>query len=534
MKRIRREVATVPETLLEHVLAGEFEASGWVEPERVESSPRARVAPPGASATFGPVAARLAAEFGLVLDGWQKGVLDDWLAVRGDGRRAALTQGVSVARQNGKGAVLEALELFEMVARGSRILHSAHQARTSEDHYRRMQVYFGTCPRDPGAQFPELNALVTAVRSTNGRETITLSNGAKLQMIARSKNSGRGLTADVLVLDEAQELSEDALQAILPVTSAARRGDPAWIFTGTPPGPVADGEVFTRIRKEALSGESQRLTWSEWSPKDGHVDVDDEEVWRVTNPGLVSGRLAVETIRGERTKFSEGGFARERLGRWAPEGGKARRAISDELWRRTDAAPPQGGARTFGVAFSRDGSRVALAGAMKHEKGVHVNLVDAQTGSTTESGVAVLAQWLAQRFLAEDRSKRPAQVVVSGAAGADVLVDALVDLGVQVRRHAAPESRPVRVALTKDYLGACSMLLDGLRAGTVTHPNAGPDNVLEASVRVCDQKPRGGSWGWEATTPDGDETPLEAVSLAVWGAKTTRRNPGRKQIALVL
>jgi len=50
---------------------------------------------------------------------------------------------------------------------------------------------------------------------------------------------------------------------------------------------------------------------------------------------------------------------------------------------------------------------------------------------------------------------------------------------------------------------------------------------LDASVSVCDKKQRGlsGAWAWSATTPEGDETPTESMSLAYWAAKTTRRMP---------
>jgi hypothetical protein len=61
----------------------------------------------------------------------------------------------------------------------------------------------------------------------------------------------------------------------------------------------------------------------------------------------------------------------------------------------------------------------------------------------------------------------------------------------------------------------------------MTHPKAAPGDVLDASVAVCDRKVRGtGTWGWDATTDDGDETPIEAISVAVRAAKTTKRRPG--------
>ena len=53
-----------------------------------------------------------------------------------------------------------------------------------------------------------------------------LTNGGSIELVARSKSSGRGFTVDTLVCDEAQEPTDDELQAINPSISAAPSGDP--------------------------------------------------------------------------------------------------------------------------------------------------------------------------------------------------------------------------------------------------------------------------------------------------------------------
>ena len=87
---------------------------------------------------------------------------------------------------------------------------------------------------------------------------------------------------------------------------------------------------------------------------------------------------------------------------------------------------------------------------------------------------------------------------------------------------------------TKEYFQSCSLLFEGLRDGRITHPEGDPEDALNSSVAVCDKKirSRDGSWGWESSTPDGDDTPLEAASAAVLAAKTTKRRPGKKARAL--
>ena len=180
--------------------------------------------------------------------------------------------------------------------------------------------------------------------------------------------------------------------------------------------------------------------------------------------------------------------------------------------------PPPDGIRSIGVAFSQDGSRLSVAGAVKHPTGVHVELIGAYSGST-EQGVAALADWLS------DRKATLAEIHVCGP-DAPVLVTALADRKVP--------SKQVHQVTTGDYFAACAMLVDSVREavktpGTFTHPKAGEGDALDASVAISDRKVRAsGAWGWEATTEDGDETPIEAISVALRAAKTTKRRPGRK------
>jgi hypothetical protein len=138
-------------------------------------APRLHVAPQR-SKTFGDLAADFSAAYELDPDPWQRLILDDWLGEH-RGKWAALTCGLSVPRQNGKNAVLEMRELFGMVGRGEKILHTAHQVKTAQKHFRRLKHFFGSKVDDPAARFPELNALVREIRNVNGQEAIYLENG---------------------------------------------------------------------------------------------------------------------------------------------------------------------------------------------------------------------------------------------------------------------------------------------------------------------------------------------------------------------
>lgn len=218
---------------------------------RVKHPPRLHVAP-RASKTYGDIACAFAAKYGLLPDDWQELVLRDWLAVDPEGLWAALTCGLALPRQNGKNGCVEVRELFGMVMLGEKFLHTAHEVKTARKAFKRLQHFFGKKVSDETAKYPELNGLVTELRNVNGQEAIFLSTGGSVEIAARSQGSARGWTVDVLVCDEAQDMSDDDLEALMPTLSAAPLGNPQVIYLGTPPGPKARGEVFARVRDEAL------------------------------------------------------------------------------------------------------------------------------------------------------------------------------------------------------------------------------------------------------------------------------------------
>jgi len=481
--------------------------------------------------SLGDLAAELTSAYGLVPDDWQKYVLEDWLAVAGD-HWANLTCGMTIPRQNGKNAAVEIRELFGMIGRGEKILHTAHQVKTAQKHFKRLRYFFGEKADDPSARFPELNALVESVRKVNGQEAIFLKNGGSVELAARSKNSGRGFTVDVLVMDEAQELNEEELEALLSTTSAAPLGDPQWIYTGTPPGPTAAGDAFSRVRKDALfSGSSVRTCWHEWSPPGNpeslsDIDMDSRSLWIRVNPGIEAGRLQLSVVEGEYARYTADGFARERLGWWASSD-NTRRFISVDNWRETAVSSlPETLSgprivRSLGVAFSKDGSRAAVAGAIYDKStGIgHVELIDSTEEAFSEMASSQLAAWLYERRMSYS------MVGISGRSGSLSLSEDL--------KFLKPPRNFVHVLDNREYFTACSGFYNAIRGGLVTHPAVEDDSVdtLDDSVSVSDKKIRSqdGAWGWESTRYDGDEVPLEAVSVALWAARVSKRRPGKAQ-----
>ena len=98
--------------------------------------PRIQIEPKRAD-TDGGDAAILMSEYGCKLDPWQQLVLDCWLGKDKSGAYTMTSAGLSLPRQNGKNVCLEAREFFGLVVNGERILHTAHQVRTSKKSFRK-------------------------------------------------------------------------------------------------------------------------------------------------------------------------------------------------------------------------------------------------------------------------------------------------------------------------------------------------------------------------------------------------------------
>ena len=441
----------------------------------------------------------LASAYGLTPDPWQTTVLECWLAVEKNGRMRAGRCGLAVPRQNGKNAVLEMVELYMLVVLQRKILHTAHEVKTARKAFLRLTDFF-----ENDRQWPELAALVKEIRRTNGQVAVVLHNGGSIEFIARSRGSGRGYTVDVLVCDEAQELTDEQLEALLPTISSAPSGDPQQIYTGTPPGPTSPGTVFRRMRAAGIARKDPRLSWVEWSVAEVG-DIYDRHRVAATNPALGI-RLQMSVIDDELGQMTPEGYARERLGWWSDHG-HTPPAIPKPLWDacKVDKAPT-GGKPSFGVKFSVDGERVSLAAAVAHGESVHVEVIAQLPAASAMLGGKPLAEWLAEKW------RSVACIVVDGKSGSGALEADLVRLRVPARAIRRPTADQV--------VTAHKQFLDGVVASQVSHIGQAE---LNACVLVATKREIGklGGWGWQPIG-DGDVLDLEAATLAAWGVKQSK------------
>lgn len=456
--------------------------------------PSARIAPQY-KASDGMDAARLLAIVGLTLDPWQSDVLCDWMGRDAAGRWAAPSCGGSVPRQNGKTLLLQGRAGSGMILFNENVIYTSHLQKTSTETFNEMRDLF---------EHPALRSFVKDIKNALGREEILLKSGARIKFLARTRNGGRGQHGDLLIFDEAQELDETAQGSFLPAISASL--NPQTIYVGTPPGPDVTGTVFRELRRRALAGEAKRTAWFEFSvPEIG--DVHDTKRWATANPAL-GRRIQLSTIEGEAEQLDPDTFARERLGWWSPVAAeRIEYAIDSAAWDRcaSDVLKPEG-KTAYGVKFAADGSAVCLCGAVLPKDGpARVSLIELQPGGR---GLAWLADWLNARY------GRASCVVIDGRGGADVLVDRISGTWRMKNSIVRPSA--------KDVVAAAGMLINDVNEGGLTWYR--PQQALRESAVSATKRPFGGGFGF-----GGDNSlPIEACALALWGAKTSRRDPTRK------
>ena len=451
---------------------------------------------PDGDASMGEEAAELATHYGLTPDPWQEHVLKSWLRTDENDRWASGRVGLAVPRQQGKNAILEIVQLYMLTVLGLRILATAHEVKTARKAFLRLASFF-----ENDRQYPELAEMVQSIRKANGQEAIVLKNGGTIEFIARSKNSGRGFTVDVLICDEAQEFPEDAQAALLPTISAAPSGDPMQIMTGTPPGPKDNGEVFSRMHSIAHEQIDPRLAWCEWAAV-GEVDTSDRELWGRINPAL-GRRLVMGTLEDEFNSMSRELFARERLGMWSSD--RELSVIPQADW---DAClvdeAPDGQITAIGLDMNPERTSVVVAVAVKTEAGTHVELARVDEPDSTIE----LVNWVSQR------AKRRVPVVMDSYSPARSLEPGL------------KQKKASTFALSgNELMQACGGFYDAVTQDrTVSHIG---QEQLDASLAGAKRQSIGdaGGWKWSRKQLDSDLVPLMAVTCAWFGAEKFAKPP---------
>jgi len=453
---------------------------------------------PAAQHSLGDAAIELAASFGLILDPWQQNVLNDALLVKDDNpsRWAAFEVGLVVSRQNGKGAILEARELAGALLFGEQlIVHSAHEFKTAKEAMRRLEMLLARAGEPYRAN------------RSHGEESLEFKKtGARVMFQTRTKAAGRGLSGDLIILDEAMILSSDAVGALLPTMSA--RPNPQLWYTGSAVDQAihANGTVFASVRERGLSAADPSLCWQEWSCVPG-ADLDDAQQYAISNPGL-GYRIQIEHVRNERRALSHQPkvFSVERMsiGDWPALGDVDSQIPADAWSEMMQVSPELVGPRTIAVHRSRDRRRWAVAAAQRTvDNRVHIEVGPVQEGSHTDVAeylVDKIAQW------------NPLALVMDRRSSAMALEPLLLDAGIEPT-----------ITNSTDLALACGGFLDDALSGMLSHSNQ--QVLTSAASNARKRELPGGGFAWHEDAEGSTTAPLIAATLAHWALISIAKPP---------
>ncbi len=439
--------------------------------------------------THGAEAVALYNETGRTAQQWQELLLYDILAENEDGLWVHTKFGYSVPRRNGKNEIAAMRELWGL-QQGENILHTAHRTTTSHAAWERL------CSLLDKAKIE-----YKSIRAT-GRESIRLTDGeGRIEFRTRSSKGGLGEGFDLLVIDEAQEYTNDQESALKYVVTDSR--NPQTLFCGTPPTPVSSGTVFLKLRNAALQGETENTGWAEWSVEH-QSDPKDRALWYETNPSL--GTIFTERSVADEIGSDPVDFNIQRLGLWLRYNQKS--AISRAEWEalQCPALPKLTGKLFVGVKYGKDGASVALSVAVKTEDGrVFVEAIDCQP---VRNGNRWILSFLAKADIAA--------VAVDGASGQQILADAMKEA----------KLKPPLLPTVKQIITANAAFEQGLYAKTVCH--MGQPSVVQV-VSNCEKRAigTGGGFGYRSALEGASVELLDSIILAYWQCESKKEH--RKQ-----
>ena len=423
---------------------------------------------------------------------WQKNLLNAIMAVNEEGQWTHVKFGFSVPRQNGKNEVVAIREWWGLV-NGEKIIHTAHRTTTSAAAFNRLLSLFEAAGLEEGDDYSKIKAI--------GREQITLKDGGKIDFRTRTTTGGLGESFDLLVIDEAQEYTDDQ-ESALKYTIAASP-NPQTILLGTPPTPYSGGTVFAKLRNKTLEGATEDTGWAEWSVEE-QSDVRDVDLWYETNPSLGL-RLSERTIRSE-VGDDDIDFNIQRLGLWIRYNQKS--AISSKEWTalKVDTVPKFKGKLFVGVKYGHDGVNVAISIAVKTEDdNIFVEALDCQS---VRNGNAWIIAFLKQADVQE--------VIVDGASGQNVLADDMKEAGLK---------KPILPSV-KEIIVANSVFEQGLFQQSLCH--RGQPSLAQV-VTNCEKRNigTGGGFGYRSQVQDFDISLMDSMILAHWACHNSK--PPKKQ-----
>ena len=393
--------------------------------------------------------------------------------------------GYAVPRRNGKNEVVAIRELWGLT-RGEHILHTAHRTTTSRSSWERLKELLD----DAGIEHKDSGAL--------GQEVIRVKEtGGVIHFRTRTSKGGLGEGFDLMIIDEAQEYTDDQEASLKYVVSASK--DPQTLFMGTPPTTESSGTVFMHMRDAILAGKMEDTGWAEWSVEEIHKQTD-VDAWYECNPSL--GTILTERAIKAEIGPNELDFNIQRLGYWIRYNLKS--AVSRAEWDELQCRKlPELRSKIFvGVKYSKTDTVAVSIAIRTTDNRIFVEAIDCRPFRAGTDWIVAFLQKIDYKA-----------VVIDGQSGQQILKDAMRDA------HLYQTILP-KVA---DVVKANATFEERLAQKELCHMG---QPSLTCSVTNCEKRAIGsnGGFGYRAINESYDIALMDSMILAQWicGQKTKK------------
>ncbi len=454
---------------------------------------------------------------GIKLHPWQRWLYVHALELLDDGSLRFRVLVILVARQNGKSLWSQILALFFMYVLGRALVIG-----TAQDLDLAEEIWQGAVEIVEGN--PELNDLKDKVVRGSGKKSLELKTGERWKVKAANRRAGRGLSGDLVLLDELREHQTwDAWGAITKTTMArnsaliaalSNAGDVtsivlrylrkmAHLALGDPDGINATDPQVMPADEDDLLEDDHSLGIFEWSAPAG-CSIADRDGWSMANPSL-GYTITERTIASAARTDPDWVFRTEVLCQWSDGGlhgpfpaGAWERCVAD-LDSRMNPLPGEDIVRDhrvtccLDVSWDRSSSYVAVAGR-RPDGEAQVQVI----------GRALGTNWVIDWFLDRDHPDRATwPIVIQVGSPAWALAEDLIDAGLEVVEWKS-----------RDLSTGCAQIFDAVRHGKIRHL-AQPVLNLPAATAVI-KSMDGDAWAWDRRRSPQDASPLVAATGAHW------------------
>lgn len=462
---------------------------------------------------------------------WQRWLLIHALEILPDGSFRFRNVVVLVARQNGKSTLSQILALWFMYVYGvALVIGTAQDLDVAEEIWQGAVDLVQEVDDDDVPLRPELNEMVEKVVRVNGKMSLNLTTGQRWKIKAANRRAGRGLSGDLILLDELREHQTWHAWGAITKTTMARPEAQVWALSNA--GDATSVVLaYLRAKAHAALGDPDGINGDEKTPTDSDLEVEGDDLgifewsatpgceirdrngWAQANPSL-GHTITERTVASAAGTDPEAVFRTEVLCQWVetlddllidPD-------VWDDLEDRDTAA--QWAPTAFSVSTDEDREWTTVGAAGPRSDGLtQIEVVkDGHRKGNT---------WTIPRCVELSAKFGRPVFVIDGSDPAATLIPGMIAAGLNVH-----------TASSADAAAAYGVFMDAIRDDTIRH---GPQADLRFAALAARTKPTGdGGRKFSQTKSGCDIGPLKSTHFAYWQATQISAIPEVYSIAEVM